>query len=82
MLNYAQADYSGRHTTRIEKTWTYLTSTERTVFLHMVAKKNKRTRELVKNEAPQRPTALVRPAAAAKLRDFYKLLGRSDEPLV
>lgn len=45
MLNYAQADYSGRHTTRIEKTWTYLTSTERTVFLHMVAKKNKRTRD-------------------------------------
>ena len=81
MLNYAQADFSGRHTTRIEKTWTYLTSTEQTVFLHMVAKKNKRTRELINQELPRSNIMPMRPAQAGRLRDFYKLLGRTDEPM-
>ncbi|CAJ1357812.1 unnamed protein product [Effrenium voratum] len=80
MLNYPQAEHNGRYTTRVEKTWTYLTSTERTVFLHMVAKKNRRLRELKEEKLP-RPAPAPHPGAT-RLSAFYKLLGRTNEPPV
>eukprot|EP00930_Biecheleria_cincta_P064716 TRINITY_DN50357_c0_g1_i1.p2 TRINITY_DN50357_c0_g1~~TRINITY_DN50357_c0_g1_i1.p2 ORF type:complete len:163 (-),score=33.99 TRINITY_DN50357_c0_g1_i1:79-567(-) len=45
LLNYSQVHHNGRNTGRQEKTWTYLTSTEKTIMLHMVAKRNRRLKE-------------------------------------
>mmetsp|Transcript_41288 Transcript_41288/g.76837 ORF Transcript_41288/g.76837 Transcript_41288/m.76837 type:complete len:173 (+) Transcript_41288:78-596(+) len=81
-MNYTQASHSGFYNDRAEKTWPYLTSTEREVLLHMVAKMNRRTKEKheivpVKSE-PTRVRA-IRPPSAGRWKDLYKLLGRSDD---
>ncbi|CAE7749178.1 unnamed protein product, partial [Symbiodinium pilosum] len=77
-VNYTQAERQGGfHTDRAEKTWPYLTSTERKVLLHMVAKINRQMKDRL--EPTQRPPLKLRPPAAGKLRDLYKLLGRTDD---
>ncbi|CAE7949357.1 unnamed protein product, partial [Symbiodinium sp. KB8] len=80
-LNYTQADRgSGFHTDRAEKTWPYLTSTERTVLLHMVAKMNRGAKDQHQLIPTRRtPAKAFRPPAAGKWRDLYKLLGRTDD---
>eukprot|EP00931_Biecheleriopsis_adriatica_P073933 TRINITY_DN48132_c0_g1_i1.p1 TRINITY_DN48132_c0_g1~~TRINITY_DN48132_c0_g1_i1.p1 ORF type:complete len:150 (+),score=30.59 TRINITY_DN48132_c0_g1_i1:37-486(+) len=79
LLNYSQPikGSGGHHTDRIQKTWQYLTSTEKTVLLHMVAKKNRRLMEcngLVLPAAPKAKAALPHP----HMRGFLKILDRAE----
>ncbi|CAE7335907.1 GRIN2A [Symbiodinium pilosum] len=45
-LTYVEAGYSGGSAHGFQKGWRYMTSTEQKVLVHMVAKRNRSTKEL------------------------------------